>query len=250
MTNRVAIVTGASKGIGYACAERLGRAGYDLLICSRNLEEINETAGRLAAKGYVASPLMADVGIVEDCSRIVERCIEVYGRVDVLVNNAAVYVERHFLDIDAEHWDLHLAADLRGPALISVAAAHHMKEQGGGRIVHISSDNAFAAEVNFAAYTAAKAGLLGLTKAMAVDLAKYGIVTNCVAPGWTRTNLTQDYIDSLPSDAFDEFIPMQRPGEPSDVAEAVAFLCDPAVTYVLGQTISVDGGLLSKQPAP
>jgi NAD(P)-dependent dehydrogenase (short-subunit alcohol dehydrogenase family) len=250
MAHRVAIVTGASKGIGFACAKRLQTAGYSLLICSRKQDEIDRAARELDGEGQRVVGIQADVASPEDCEQIVDRCIEEFGRVDALVNNAAVYVACEFLDITAARWDETLNADLRGPALLSVAAAKHMRESGGGRIVHVSSDNAFAAEADYAAYNAAKGALVSLTRAMAVDLARYNIITNCVAPGWTRTSMTEEYLVTLTAEQLGSVIPLSRAAEPGDIAEVVAFLCDPAVTYVLGQTISVDGGLLARQPSP
>jgi NAD(P)-dependent dehydrogenase (short-subunit alcohol dehydrogenase family) len=250
MSSRSAIVTGASKGIGYACAERLGAAGYALLICARNGGEVDTAVQALRAGGAEVVGLQADVGDPQDCERIAERCVAAFGRIDALVNNAAIYVPCDFLDITAEHWDATLGIDLRGPALLSVAVARRMRDQGGGRIVHVSSDNAFAAEPGYAAYNAAKAGLVSLTQSMAADLAAHDIITNCVAPGWTRTSLTEEYLATLTREDLERVIPAARAAEPGDVARVVEFLCSPDVTYVLGQTVSVDGGLLARQPSP
>ncbi|MFV8054808.1 SDR family NAD(P)-dependent oxidoreductase [Mycobacterium sp. 48b] len=248
--NGAAIVTGGSKGIGYAIAKRLNQQGLSVLICSRNGEELDRAVNELDVTDRRVIGMVADVGDAEVCEQLVQRCVDEFGRVDVLVNNAAVYLDCHFLDITHAHWDQHLNVDLRGPALLSVAAARQMKDQGGGRIVHVSSDNALAAEPDFTAYNAAKAALLGLTKSMAVDLARYNILTNCVLPGWTRTSLTEEYLATMTKETLEKVIPLARAGEPEDIAEVVAFLCDPRVTYVLGQAISVDGGLLVKQPTP
>lgn len=250
MTGQVAIITGGSKGIGYACAARLRDAGATVLICARNAEEVDAAAGELDAGTQRVAGLAADVGSSEDCELIVAHCIETFGRVDVLVNNAAVFVERDFLEVTSEHWDTTLDIDLRGPVLLSVAAARHMQDQGGGRIVHIASANALAAEPAYAAYSAAKAALVSLTQSMAVELAQHNILTNCVAPGETRTAITGTKLDELTPEQLAHYIPLGRAAETSEVAEVVAFLCDPAVTYILGETISVDGGMLAKQPIP
>jgi 3-oxoacyl-[acyl-carrier protein] reductase len=252
-SSAAAIVTGGSKGIGYACARKLRDSGFSVLICSRNAAELERAVQELNSQGPAGRRVLgipADVGDPKDCDSIVQRCIEEFGRVDALVNNAAIYHACHFLDITQEHWDRTLNIDLRGPALLSVAAAKRMRSQGGGRIVHISSDNALAAEPDYTAYNVAKAGLLGLTRSMAVDLARYNIITNCVLPGWTRTSLTEAYLATTSKEVLEKVIPVGRAGEPADVAEVVAFLCSPNVTYVNGQAISVDGGLLSKQPVP
>jgi NAD(P)-dependent dehydrogenase (short-subunit alcohol dehydrogenase family) len=251
MSARAAIVTGASRGIGYACAERLAGDGYALLVCSRDAADIEQAAERLRAGGADVVALAADVGVPADCRRIVAACVEAYGHVDALVNNAAIYVARPFLDIDAEHWDETMAIDLRGPALLSVAVARGMRDRGeGGRIVHISSDNALKAELEYAAYNAAKAALVSLTLSMAGELGQYGIITNAVLPGWTRTRMTEAYLEEVSAEDVGRVIPLGRAAEPSETAQVVSFLCNPEVTYVLGQSISVDGGLLSTQPSP
>jgi NAD(P)-dependent dehydrogenase (short-subunit alcohol dehydrogenase family) len=250
LKSQVALVTGATKGIGYACAERLHAAGCSLVICARHGGEVENAVSQLSSGDERVVGLEANVGRLDDCERIVERCITEFGRVDILVNNAAIYVERAFLDITAEHWDETLGIDLRGPVLLSVAAGRHMRDHGGGRIVHVASDNALAAEPSFAAYSAAKAALVSLTQSMAVDLARYNIITNCVAPGWTRTSLIEEDLQRFTEQQVERVIPLGRPAEPREIAEVVAFLCNPAVTYILGQTISVDGGLLAKQPSP
>jgi NAD(P)-dependent dehydrogenase (short-subunit alcohol dehydrogenase family) len=248
--SKAAIVTGASKGIGYACAARLGSAGYSVLICARNSEQIERAAEELGEGGAKVVGLAADVGDPTQCEAIVQRCVDEFGRVDALVNNAGIWVPCDFLEITAERWDETLDIDLRGPVLLSVAAAKRMRDQGGGRIVHISSTAALAAQADLAAYSAAKAGLVSLTQSMAVDLARYGIVTNCVAPGWTRTPLSEEYIEVLSDEEIAKFIPLGRVVESSEVAEVVAFLCSQDVKAALGQTICVDGGMLSREPSP
>jgi NAD(P)-dependent dehydrogenase (short-subunit alcohol dehydrogenase family) len=250
MTSRIAIVTGATKGIGYACAERLGAAGCSLLICARHRADVETAIRELSRGDGRVAGVEADVGSPDDCEMVVERCIREFGRVDVLVNNAAIYVQRAFLDITTDHWDETLDTNLRGAVLLSVAAGRHMRNQEGGRIVHIASANALTAEPCFAAYSAAKAALVSLTQSMAVELARYNIITNCVAPGWTRTRLIEEDLQRFTDEQVERVIPLRRPADPREIAEVVAFLCDPKVTYVLGQTISVDGGLLVKQPSP
>jgi NAD(P)-dependent dehydrogenase (short-subunit alcohol dehydrogenase family) len=248
--SKAAIVTGASKGIGYACAARLGAADYSVLICARNGEEIERAAEELGKAGATVVGIGADVGDPSQCEAIVKRCVDEFGRVDALVNNAGIWVPCDFFEITAERWDETLGIDLRGPVLLSVAAAKRMRDQGGGRIVHISSTAALVAQSELAAYSAAKAGLASLTQSMAVDLARYGIVTNCVAPGWTRTPLAEEAIEAVSDEEIGKFIPLGRVVESSEVAEVVAFLCSDDVKSTLGQTICVDGGMLSREPSP
>jgi NAD(P)-dependent dehydrogenase (short-subunit alcohol dehydrogenase family) len=237
-------------GIGYACAERLVADGCSLVICSRDIGEIEEAARRLRADEVSVVGVQADVGRPEDCERLVARCVDEFGRVDVLVNNAGVYTPCPFLEFTADKWDETLNINLRGPVLVSAAAGRHMRDQGGGRIVHIASTNGLAAEPEFAHYNASKAALISLTKTMAVDLAQYNIVTNCVAPGWILTPLSEPFVGELSDEQLARVSPLGRVGRPAEIAEVVAFLCRGDSTYLLGETIAVDGAQIAKLAMP
>lgn len=249
---RVALVTGGSKGIGYACAARFLSQGYAVAICSRNTGELELASSQLrSVHGGEVLTLQADVGLVEDCVNIVSSCLDHFGRVDVLVNNSGMYSPVPFLDFTADSWDELMDVNLRGAVLISVGVARSMVARGeGGRIVHISSNAAFASEPQFAHYNASKAALVSLTKTMAVELAPHGILVNAVAPGWVSTPLTQPFIGELDAEDFGRVIPLCRSGQPEEIAGAVAFLCSADATFITGETIVVDGGMTSLLPQP
>jgi 3-oxoacyl-[acyl-carrier protein] reductase len=247
--DKVALVTGGSKGIGYACAQRLLADGYAVAICARNADEVEEAAGRLGDPGNVLG-LRADVGSAGDCAGLVPAVTARFGRIDVLVNNAGVYAPVPFLDFTADAWDALMAINVRGPVLLGGAAARAMRDQGGGgRIVNIASTNGQMSEAEFAHYNASKAAIISLTKSMAVELAPLGILVNAVAPGWVLTPLSEPFISTLGDDALGRISPLRRVGTVDEVSGAVSFLCGPDAGYITGTTVNVDGGLIAMHPA-
>jgi 3-oxoacyl-[acyl-carrier protein] reductase len=247
--DKVALVTGGSKGIGYACAERLLADGYAVAICARNAEEVEVAAGRLGDHGRVLG-LRADVGSAGDCAGLVPAVTAHFGRIDALVNNAGVYSPVPFLDFTAEAWDATMAINVRGPVLLGGASARAMRDQGsGGRIVNIASTNGQMSEAEFAHYNASKAAIISLTKSMAVELAPLGILVNAVAPGWVLTPLSEPFVATLGDDALGRISPLRRVGTAAEVAGAVSFLCGPDAGYITGSTVNVDGGLIAMHPA-
>jgi NAD(P)-dependent dehydrogenase (short-subunit alcohol dehydrogenase family) len=248
--NQVAIVTGGSKGIGLACATRLLKDGFDVATCARNEAELQEARARLEAHGKVVT-VTADVGVPEDCARLVETTVAELGRVDVLLNNAGVYAPVPFLDFTAESWDALFDINVRGPVLLSAAVGRLMRDQGsGGRIIHIASTNGLAAEPEFAHYNASKAALISLAKTMAIELAPHGVLVNAIAPGWVRTPLSEEYIGSLSETQLRRISPLKRAATPEEIAGAVAFLCSDDASYVTGETIAVDGGMMAMLAQP
>jgi 3-oxoacyl-[acyl-carrier protein] reductase len=249
MVDKVALVTGGSKGIGYACAERLLADGYAVAICARNADEVSTAASRLGAPDRVLG-LRADVGSVEDCAGLVPAVLERFGRVDVLVNNAGVYRPVPFLDLTAQTWNETMDINVRGPVLIGGAAARAMRDQGsGGRIVNIASTGGQLSEAEFAHYNASKAAIISLTKSMSVELASLGILANAVAPGWVLTPLSEPFLGTLTEDSLARISPLRRVGLAAEVAGAVSFLCGNDATYITGVTVNVDGGLTAMHPA-
>jgi len=247
--DKVALVTGGSKGIGYSCAERLLADGYAVAICARNGDEVSKAADRLAEPDKVLG-LQSDVGSVEDCAALVPTVLERFGRIDALVNNAGVYSPVPFLDFTAEIWDALMEINVRGPVLLGGAAARAMRDQGsGGRIVNIASTNGQMSEAEFAHYNASKAAIISLTKTMAVELATFGILVNAVAPGWVLTPLSEPFVGTLSEESLGRISPLRRVGLASDVADAVSFLCGSGASYITGITLNVDGGLTAMHPA-
>ncbi|HEY2688381.1 MAG TPA: SDR family oxidoreductase [Streptosporangiaceae bacterium] len=247
--SKVALVTGGSKGIGYACAERLLADGYAVAICARNAAEVEAAATKLGGAEHVLG-LRADVGSVADCEGLVPAVTARFGRIDALVNNAGVYSPVPFLDFTADSWDAVMDVNVRGPVLLGGAAARAMRDQGsGGRIVNIASTNGQMSEAEFAHYNASKAALISLTKSMSVELAPHGILVNAVAPGWVLTPLSEPFVGTLSSDALGRISPLRRVGTAAEVAGAVSFLCGPDAGYITGTTVNVDGGLIAMHPA-
>jgi 3-oxoacyl-[acyl-carrier protein] reductase len=246
---KVALVTGGSKGIGYACAERLIADGYAVAICARNTAEVEAAAAKLAGPD-LACGLRADVGSAEDCDRLVPAVVDRFGRIDVLVNNAGVYSPVPFVDFTARAWDDLMDINVRGSVLLGGAAARAMRKQGsGGRIVNIASTNGQLSEAEFAHYNASKAAIISLTKSMAVELAPDGILVNAVAPGWVLTPLSEPFVSTLTQEALARMSPLRRVGTAAEVAGAVSFLCGDDATYITGITLNVDGGLTAMHPA-
>jgi len=244
---RTAIVTGVSKGIGKAIADRLLEEGYDVAGCSRDGDA---AAAALAAGGEHAVGIAADVSRPDDVERLVETAVDRFGRVDVLVNNAGIYAEVDFLDLTLEQWNQTLAINLTGPMLCAQAAARRMIESGAeGRIVNIASSTGILAEAASADYNATKAALISLTRSLAVDLAPHGIITSCVAPGWIDTGIDPVVADLSP-EASARLNPLGRTGTPEEVAHAVAALCDRRASFANGAVLSIDGGQTAVSPAP
>jgi 3-oxoacyl-[acyl-carrier protein] reductase len=249
MDAKVAIVTGGTKGIGLACADAFAADGYRVLICSRSAEEAERVAAGLSridgqVRGTKADLADPDVGV-----ELVGICTDWFGSVDCVVNNAGLFSPTPMVEITAAKWDETLHTNLRGAALLSSAAARAMRSDSGCSIVNIASINGLVAEDNFAAYNASKAGLVSLTQTTAVEWAADDIRVNCVAPGWIQTPLSEPWIGGLSQRDIDRMIPMGRIGEPSDIASVVVFLASDGARYITGQTITVDGGMLTRQPA-
>jgi NAD(P)-dependent dehydrogenase (short-subunit alcohol dehydrogenase family) len=247
---RAAVVTGGGTGIGLACAAGLLERDFAVLICGRRQGVVDAAVEALSGPGRTIVGISADMGTRRDPERVVAACVERFGRIDALVNNAGIYSEVPFLEMTAEAWDEMLSVNLRGAMLASVAAARRMKEQGGGRIVHVSSINGLTAEPSFAHYSAAKAGLISLAQSMAVDLGRFGIRTNAVAPGWVRTPMTEEFLAGSTSETLMRVNPLARYAVPEEIANVVVYLCTEAPDYLNGQTICVDGTQTSMAPMP
>lgn len=246
--SRRVIVTGGTRGIGRACAEHFARRGDRVLVCSRSASEAEVVAAELRQIGGVVEGLAADLADPEVGVKVIGRCVELFGGVDALVNNAGIFESTSLVDVTAADWDSTMHTNLRGPALTSAAAARVMRAAGSGCIVNIASINGLAPEANFAAYNASKAGLISLTRTTAIELADAGIRVNCIAPGLIRTPMAEPWIIGLPDDAVARWAPMRRFGLPEEIATVVDFLISDASAYMTGETLRVDGGTLARQP--
>jgi 3-oxoacyl-[acyl-carrier protein] reductase len=242
LEGRAGIVTGASRGIGYAVAERLAAFGASLLLCARDGAAVERAAATLAAKGSKVTAMAADVSRGADADRLVEGCLRQFGRLDILVNNAGIARDGLLLRMKDEDWQAVLAVNLTGAFHCTRAALRAMVKQRAGRIINVTSVVGVMGNAGQANYVAAKAGLIGLTKATAREVASRGITVNAVAPGFIETEMTVGLPPAV-REAYLGQIPQGRFGAPHEVAEVVAFLAADAAAYITGQVIHVSGGL-------
>lgn len=239
-----AIVTGASRGIGAAIAERLGRNGARLALVSRRQEGLEAVARRLADQHIEAVVIPANMSDPAQVRRIVPEAVRLLGRVDILVNNAAANpVYGPLADLAEEGWDKILATNLKGPFLLSQDAAKDMAQRGRGAIVNIASTGGLEPSPMIGAYCVSKAAVIMLTKAFAAELGPKGIRVNCIAPGLIETKFA-DVLVNTPEihEAFVKRAALRRHGQPSEIAGAAHFLASDAASFMTGQVMVVDGG--------
>jgi meso-butanediol dehydrogenase/(S,S)-butanediol dehydrogenase/diacetyl reductase len=246
LAGRVALVTGAGSGIGRATAELFASEGAAVAVLDRIEERAQESAGRIAASGGSALPLACDVSDPDGVGAAVAEVVSVFNHLDVLVNNAAISTGDDILEIDQSEWDRNLGVVLKGVFLCSKAALAHMVERGAGALVNIASVNGLTG-LGEEAYSAAKAGVINLTKNVAVKNGRHGVRANCICPGTIRTPIWQERLERDP-DIFErltDWYPLGRVGEPEDVARAALFLASDEASWITGSTLVVDGGLLA-----
>ena len=240
MSEKLALVTGGSRGIGKACALELARAGYDVVInYAGNEEAANKTVEEIKAIGVEAAAYKFDVSNAEQVNAGIAEIIEKFGRIDVLVNNAGITRDGLFMRMSEENWNAVINTNLSSAFYVSQPVVKVMMKQRSGAIVNMASVVGVSGNAGQANYSAAKAGLIGLTKTLAKELGSRGIRVNAVAPGFINTDMTKD----LDTSKFLDFIPLKRLGEVEDIAKTVKFLGADA-DYITGQVIEVDGGLI------
>ena len=239
----VAIVTGGARGIGAAITTALARDGYHVAAgFSANRAAADDLAGKLAGEGLSVSLHQGNVGDPADCQRVVGEVLGARGRVDVLVNNAGVTVDKTVKKMTVDDWHAVLRVNLSGAFYMTKAVLDHMLERAFGRIVNISSVVGQTGAFGQANYAASKSGLFGFTKSLALETARKGITVNCVTPGYIDTEM----LAGIPKDVLDKLlqgVPCGRMGRPEEVARAVLFLVDPDAAYITGAVIPVNGGL-------
>ena len=242
LAGRVAIVTGGSRGIGLASARLLAEGGASVVVSGRDAARLETATRELEATGAAVLGVAADAARREDVDRLVEAARERFGRLDVLVNNAGMTRDQLLVRMKDDDWDQVLDTNLRGVFLMTRAVGKVMMRQRSGRIINISSTAGAMGNAGQVNYSAAKAGVIGLTKAAARELAHWNILVNAVAPGLIETDMTA----SLPAEAREALlgqVPLKRIGVARDVAEVVRFLAGEGAAYITGQTIHVNGGL-------
>ena len=242
LQGQVAIVTGGGRGIGREIALALAKDGADVALFDVNPQQFEQTAGELRALGRRAEGLAVDVTDGKQVDDGVAKVLDKLGRVDILINNAGITKDGLLMRMDDAQWDRVLNINLKGTFLCTRAVAKHMLKQRSGRIVSIASIVGIIGNPGQANYAASKAGIIGLTKSVAKELASRGITCNAVAPGFIKTEMTEALPEQAKQRLMDA-IPMGSLGEPYDVAQAVRFLVSDAARYITGHVLVVDGGL-------
>lgn len=250
LDGRLALVTGASRGIGRAIAEGLAGAGADLALAARGSAALQAAAEEISgATGRACSCFPVDMSDFGEAAALAPRVLEKFGRIDILVNNAGTNVRRDSLEYLPEDWDQVLTVNLKSQFFLTQAVARHMKEQGGGKILNIGSMSAHLGIPAIPAYTATKAAMEQLTRMLAVEWAEANIQVNAIAPGWIDTALTRPLQDDPELRARYDWVisrtPAGRFGEPGELAGAAVLLCSPAADFITGQVLAVDGGILA-----
>ena len=240
---KVAVVTGAARGIGRTIAEKLAREGADVAICDLQVEWLAETAAAVQALGRKVLPVAVDVGDGEAVNACIAEVVKVFGKVDIMVNNAGITKDTLLVRMSEDDWDAVLRVNLKGTFLFSRAVSKLMMKQRSGAIVNIASVIGLIGNAGQCNYAASKAGVIALTKSTAKELASRGVRVNAVAPGFISSKMT----DALSQEVRDQMmanIPQGRFGQPEDIAQAVAFLASDEASYVTGQVLSVNGGMV------
>ncbi len=246
LSGRKAIVTGASRGIGQAIAQALARAGADVAVTARTVEALAETQTLVENAGRRCVPLSQDVRDTAACSSVMNKAADMFGGLDILINNAGFENVMPSLDVDDALWDAIVSTNLKGAFFCAQAAGRIMAESGGGSIVNLCSLTSYVGVPTAAPYGASKSGLLGVTRTLATEWAHHNIRVNAVAPGYFRTSMTEVfYKDEDWQSRMLEKIPQRRFGSESDLGGVVVFLCSDAAAYITGHCIPVDGGYLA-----
>jgi dehydrogenase/reductase SDR family protein 4 len=246
LTGRVAVVTGGGRGIGRAIGVTLAQAGADIAIADVDAEGANEAARLVEQEGRRALAVVADISRSDDAERVAEETVVTLGKIDILVNNAGRGYMRPLLDFPEDTWDTIFDTNCKGPFIFGRAVARKMIDQGGGKIINITTSGAERATIGMGPYLVSKAALRMLTMCMAAEWAQYNINVNAVGPGLTRTDFSKPIWDHPErAKAYFSGVPIGRVAEPEEIADAVLFLACDQSNFITGQSIYVDGGYLA-----
>jgi NAD(P)-dependent dehydrogenase (short-subunit alcohol dehydrogenase family) len=244
LSGRVALVTGGSKGIGKAIAHGFARAGADLFLCSRKEEHLKAAAKEIAdGTGVRVEYLVADMALRDDVDRLARAAVERLGNVDILVNNAGWNIPQAIDEIRDEDWSYCVELNLNNVMALTRALVPQMKQRGWGRVIHISSIMGVGSTAKRNAYSATKTALIGLARASALDLGRFGITVNCIAPGPIATEMPMSILSKQQQDAFSARTAIGRWGTPDEIAGPALLLASDAGSYVTGAVLVVDGGV-------
>ena len=244
LSGKIAIVTGAARGIGRAIAISLGKEGATVIVnCSSSLEKAQEVVAEIRENGGTAEVHQCDVANAEAVETLFAKVLEIYGQVDILVNNAGITKDGLLMRMSEEDFDAVIATNLKGSFLCTKQAVKTMIRKRTGRIINISSVSGVIGNAGQANYSASKAGVIGLTKATAREVASRGITVNAIAPGFIETDMTDKLSDKI-KETVTQQIPLGRFGTTEDIANAVVFLASEKSQYITGQVLCVDGGMV------
>lgn len=243
MKDKIVIITGSTKGIGKEIALEFGRCGAKVVVSGRNEDRANEVCEEIRAAGGEAAAIIADVSKMDDAQALIDKSVETYGRIDVLVNNAGITRDNLIMRMKEEDWNTVVDINLKGTFNCVKSITRLMMKQRSGKIINITSVVGQIGNAGQVNYSASKAGIIGLTKSVAKELATRGITCNAIAPGFIETDMT-DVLDEKTREGLLTQIPLNRLGSVSDIARVTTFLASDAADYITGQTINVDGGMV------